>query len=112
MVKLSMTKVAGVVGGLALSLAAGAGVASADPSLDSVVNTTCNYNQVVSALQDQSPDAAAKFNNSHLAKKWLNDFLAAPTDQRQSMLNEAQSYPQAQQYLGVVSQVANTCNNY
>ncbi len=112
MVKLSMTKVAGAVGGLALSLAAGAGIASADPDLGPVVNTTCNYNQVVSALGAQSPDAAAKFNNSHYAKKWLNDFLAAPTDQRQQMIAEAQSYPAAQPYLGLVSQVANTCNNY
>ncbi len=112
MVKLSKRKVAGAVGGLALSLAAGAGIASADPGLDPVVNTTCNYNQVVSALGAQSPDAAAKFNGSPMAQHWLNKFLAAPPDQRQQMVAQAQSYPAAQPYLGLVSQVANTCNNY
>lgn len=111
MVKLSMTKVGGAVGSLALSLAVGAGVASADPD-PAIVNTTCNYSQVVSALSAQSPDAAARFNGSPVAQSWLRRFLAAPPDQRQQMAVQAEGTPAAQPYLGLVSQVANTCNNY
>lgn len=111
MVKLSMTKVVGAVGGVALSLAVGAGVASADPD-PAIVNTTCNYGQVVSALNAQSPDAAARFNQSHTAQHWLRSFLAAPPDQRQQMAAQAEGMPAAQPYLGLVSQVANTCSNF
>ena len=47
MIKLSLSRLALAVGGLALSLTAGAGVASADPALDTIVNTTCSYTQVM-----------------------------------------------------------------
>ena len=43
---------------------AGAGVASADPDLGLIVNATCSYLQVVSALFAQDPEAAAQFNAS------------------------------------------------
>ena len=58
MIKLSLSRLAVAVGGLALSLTAGAGVASADPDLDPIVNTTCSYTQVMSALSAQDPAAA------------------------------------------------------
>ena len=61
MTKLSLTRLAVAVGGLALSLTAGAGVASADPDLDPIVNTTCTYPQAVAALNAQNPAAAAVF---------------------------------------------------
>ena len=77
----SLTRLATAVGGLALSLTAGAGVASADP-LDSVVNTTCDYSQVVSALNAQDPAAAGQFNASPQTQDELRTFLAAPPDQR------------------------------
>jgi hypothetical protein len=64
MIKLSLSSLAVAVGGLALSLTAGAGVASADPDLDPIVNTTCSYPQVMSALNAQDPGAAAQFNAS------------------------------------------------
>ena len=112
MATLSLTRLVAAVGGLALSLTAGAGVASAAPDLSSVVNTTCNYSQVVSALNAQNPSAAAKFNSSPMAQSWLSRFLASSPDQRQQMAQQAQSIPAAQQYFGTVMQVANTCNNY
>ncbi len=49
MVKLSLRKLAAAVGGVAVAMTAAAGVASADP-LDPVVNTTCDYGQVMAAL--------------------------------------------------------------
>jgi hemophore-related protein len=111
MVKLSSTRLAVVIGGLALSWATGIGVASADPDLSPLINTTCSYAQAMAALNAQSPDAAAAFNASPVAQVWLGSFLAAPPDQRQRML-QALRGGRAQQYLGPALQAANTCNNY
>jgi hemophore-related protein len=80
--------------------------------MDPVVNSTCNYGQVMSALNAQSPAAAAQFNSSPVAQGWLQQFLAAPRAQRVEMAQQAQSAPEFQPYLGVAQQVANTCNNY
>ena len=112
MIKLSLTRVAAAVGGLALSLAAGAGVASADPDLGPIVNTTCNYSQVMAALNAQNPAAAGKFNSSPIAQSYLRQFLAAPLSQRQAMAQQAMSTPGAAQQFGIVQQVAATCNNF
>jgi hemophore-related protein len=111
MVTLSMTRLAVAVGGLTLSLAAGAGEAIADP-LDAAINTTCSYSQAVAALNALSPATAKEFNASPAAQAWMRTFFAAPVDQRQQMAQEAQSVPGAQQYVGLVVQIANTCNNY
>ncbi len=56
MIKLSLTRLAAAVGGLAVAFAAGAGVASATPDLGPAVNTTCSYPQLVSALNAQGPE--------------------------------------------------------
>jgi len=112
MIKLSSTRVAVAVGGLALSLTVGVGTASADPDLGPIVNTTCNYAQVMAALNAQDPAAAAQFNASPFAQSALRQFLAAPPTQRMSMAQQAESSPRAQQYFGLVQSVAATCNNF
>ncbi|MGH3633410.1 hemophore-related protein [Mycobacterium sp.] len=104
----SLTRLAVAVGGLALSLTAGVGVASAEPA----VNTTCSYPQVVGALNAQDPAAAAKFNASPAAQGWLQNFLASPPPQRESMLQQVQGTPRGRQYAGLVEQLASTCHNY
>ena len=112
MVKLASMKLVGVVvGGLALSLATGIGVASAQPDLSPLINTTCTYSQAMAALNAGSPDAAATFNASPMAQIWLRSFLGSPPDQRQRML-QGLSGSRAQQYLGAALQAAGTCNNY
>ena len=90
MVTRSLSKLAATAGGLALSVLAGAGIASADPGLGAAINTTCSYPQVVAALNAQSPAAAAKFQNSRMA----------------------QGFPGAAQYFPLINQVATSCNNY
>lgn len=112
MIKVSLTRLAVAVGGLALSLTAGAGVASADPDLGPIVNTTCTYPQFVSALNAQDPAVAAAFNASPRMQSGLRQFLAAPPNQRQQMAQQIESAPGAQQYFGLIQQVFNTCNNY
>ncbi len=114
MATLSLTAATAV---LAVSLTAGAGVASADPDLGPVINTTCSYSQVVSALNAQTPAAAAQLNGSPSAQAALRGFLDSSPDQRQQILQEIEGkYPQSQQYIplyaGFAVQVANTCNNY
>ena len=112
MVTRSFTRLAAAVGGLALSLVAGAGIASADPAIDAAVNTTCSYPQVVGALNAQSPAAAAKFNSSPMAQGWLRNFLASPPPQRAQMAQQAEAMPAAAQYIGLIGQIAGTCSNF
>ncbi|HEY9302906.1 MAG TPA: hemophore-related protein [Mycobacterium sp.] len=112
MITLSSTRLAVAVGGLALSLTAAAGIAFADPDLGPIVNTTCSYSQVMAALNAQDPAAAAQFNASPFAQSALRQFLSSPPSRRMTMAQQAQSSPGAQQYFGLVQQVAATCNNY
>ena len=112
MIKLSVSKLAVAVGGLALSLTAAAGVASADPDLGPIVNTTCNYQQLMSALNAQDPAAAAQFNESPAGGSFLRQFLASPPNQRMRTAQMIQSQPGAQQYFGLIQQVFSTCNNF
>jgi hemophore-related protein len=112
MVTRSLTRLAVAAGGLALSLLAGAGIASANPDLGPAINTTCSYPQVVAALNAQSPAAAAKFNSSPMAQGWLRNFLASPPDQRAQMAQQAEGMPGAAQYFGLIGQVTTTCNNF
>jgi len=112
MVTLSLTRLVLAVGGLALSLTAGAGVASAGPDLGPAINTTCSYSQVVSALNAQDPAAAAQFNASPVAQGYLRQFLAAPPAQRQQLAQQALAVPGASQQVGLVVSLAGTCNNY
>ena len=116
MVTLLLTRLAAAVAGLASSVTAGADVASAAPDLSPVINTTCSYSQVVSALNAQSPAAASQLNASPSAQAALRGFLDSSPDQRQQIAQELRSKPQSQQYIqlygGFVVQVANTCNSY
>jgi len=77
-----------------------------------IVNTTCNYSQVMAALNAQDPAAAGKFNSSPIAQSYLRQFLAAPPSQRQAMAQQIAGSPGAQQNSGLIQQVFNTCNKY
>jgi hemophore-related protein len=112
MVTRSLTRLAAAAGGLALLLLTGAGIASADPDMGAAINTTCSYPQVVAALNAQSPAAAAKFNQSPMAQGWLRNFIASPPPQRAAMAQQAEGMPGAAQYIGLIGQIAGTCNGY
>lgn len=109
--RLSLTKLAAGVGGAAFALSAATGVASAD-DWGAAVNTTCNYGQVMAALNASDPAAAAQFNQSPMAQSFLRNFLAAPPPKRQQMANQAAAMPGAAQYFGTVNAVMTSCNNY
>jgi hemophore-related protein len=112
MIKRSLIRLVVAAGGLAVSLAAGAGTASADPDLGTIVNTTCSYSQAVAALNAEDPAAAEQFNASPPTQAFLRRFLAAPPDRRMQMAQQVQSTPGAEQYFGVMQEVFSTCNNY
>ena len=111
MVRLSLTKLTAAVGGAAFALMAGSGIASADP-LDPVINTTCNYGQVMAALHDTDPAAEAQLNASPMAQAYLRNFLASPPPKRAQMAQQIQAMPQAAPYFNDVLAVAGSCNNY
>ncbi len=112
MVKMSLTRIAAAIGGVAVAFTAGAGIASAEPDLSPIINTTCNYGQVMAALNATAPASAAQLNASPLAQNYLRQFLASAPPQRAAMAAQIQAMPQAAQYFGVVQSVATTCNNY
>ncbi|OBF13600.1 hemophore-related protein [Mycobacterium sp. ACS4331] len=107
-----LTSVVVAAGGLAMSLTAGAGGAAADPVLDPIVNTTCNYDQVMAAVGAQSPMAAAVFNSSPKQQAGLRQFLAASPEQRLPMAESIRDAPQNQPYLGLIQTAFNTCNSF
>ena len=112
MVKLSSTKLVVAFGGLALSLTTGVAVASAQPDLGPLINTTCSYSQVVAALNAQSPELASQFSAQPMAQSMLRRFLASPVDQRQQIAQHVLGMPLGQQSNIPTLQIANTCNNY
>jgi hemophore-related protein len=112
MLNVSWTKLVIAIGGIALSLTTGVAVASADPDLGPLINTTCSYPQAVAAMNAQAPGAAQRFSASPVAQAWLRTFLASSTDQRQRMVQQVQSIGALQQYVGVVQQVAGSCSSY
>ena len=114
MITTSLTRLAVAVaaaGGMALALSAG-GVAVADPGQNPAVSTTCSYSQVVAAMNAQSPDVAAQFNETPMAQSFLQNFLAAPPPQREQMLQQAQGAPEAAQFVNLVGPIATTCDKY
>lgn len=100
--------VVAAVGGLALSLTAGIGVAAADP----IVDTTCSYPQVMAALNTENPALAQKFNANPIAAAMLGNFLSAPPGERAQLVAEYQSTSWGQKYFGPMASIANSCNNY
>jgi hemophore-related protein len=109
---LSRTKVVVAAAGTVASLGLGIGIASAEPDISPVVNTTCTYDQVIAALNHQSPSSAAEFTGNPVAVGWLHSFLGAPVSQRTQMIQQVQAMPAAGPYTGLVLQVARTCNNF
>jgi hemophore-related protein len=99
-------------GGLALSLTTGAGVASAEPDLSPLVNTTCSYPQAVAALDALSPEAAEQFYAYPIAQTWLQTFLASPVDERWQLVGQARTIPALQEYTALGLSIASTCNKY
>ena len=95
---------------LALASSAGPGLASAEPDLSPLINTTCTYSQAEAALNAHSPDGGQEFSVSPLRQTWLHAFLDSSVEQRRQLIQ--QEAPALAQYTALLVAMANTCNNY
>jgi hemophore-related protein len=111
MVRLSLAKLAAGVGAAAWALTASTGVASADP-MDAIINTTCNYGQVMAALNATDPAAAGQLSSSPMAQSYIRQFLASPPPKRAQMAQQIQAMPAAAKYFDTIGNVAQVCQNY
>ena len=107
-----ITKLTVCVGGMLLAAGAGAGIASAEPDVEAIVNSPCTYPQVIAALNAQDPAVAAELTSSPLATGWLQQLVASPPDGRRAMIAQVQGYPQLQSYAGTINATAATCGQY
>jgi len=98
-------------GGLALSLSSGVGVASAEPDLGPILNTTCSYPQVMAALDAQSPELADEFSAQPAAQSMLSSFLASPLPVRQQIAQQVQGIV-GPEYVETIVLTADTCDEY
>ena len=105
-------KLAAGLGGLAVAVLAGSGIASAGPGDSVIVNSTCTYPQVMAALNAEDPVAANALATNPMANAFLQDLVNTPPSGRQAKIDQVRAYPAAAQFSGSISQVANTCNNY
>ena len=68
--------------------------------------------QVMAALNAENPDAANQVSSNPVATAWLQQLVASGPDGRRQMVKQAQAVPAVQQYTGLISKVASTCNNF
>ncbi len=112
MSKRALTGLAVGVGCLALSLTAGAGVASATPDIGPMVNTTCTYDQAMRAVHAENPMAAQYLDQSPPNLQFLQTFMASSPDQRVNLLKAIQNNPGADQAFPIFKQMMTDCKNY
>lgn len=112
MFKRALTRLAIGVGGLALASTAGAGVASADPDIGPMVNTTCTYDQAMRAVHAENPMAAQYLDQSPPNQQFLQQFMASTPDQRVNLLKAIQHNQGASQALPIFRQMMIDCKNY
>ena len=112
MIKLSLTRLAATVSGLALSLTAGAGVASAEPDFGPMVNTTCTYEQAMAAVHAENPIAAQYLDQSPPNLEFLRVFLASSPDERMQLIRQVENNPGAAEAFPIIQQMFASCHNY
>lgn len=110
--KKSLARIVAAVGGPVLMVTAGIGVASADPDVSSMVNTTCSYEQAMAAVHAENPMAAQYLDQSPPNLQFLRVFLSSSRDQRVSLLNQIKNNVGADQALPVFQQMMTSCTKY
>jgi hemophore-related protein len=112
MIKLPLTTLTAAIGGLALSLAAGAGVASAQPDFEPMINTTCTYDQAMAAVHAENPMAAQYLDSSPPNLEFLRVFISSSPDQRRNLISQVRNNPGAAEAFPVIQQMFASCQNY
>ena len=112
MINLSFARLVAAAGGVALSLAAGAGVASAQPNFEPMVNTTCTYDQAMAAIHAENPMAAQYLDSSPPNLEFLRVFIGSSPDQRRNLISQVQNNPGAAEAFPIIQQMFASCPNY
>jgi hemophore-related protein len=112
MKRMALIKGAAAIGGLALTLAAGTGIASADPTTDPMINSTCTYDQWVAALHAQNPGPASAFDSQPASQSFVRQFIESSPQERVGLVNVVKGMPGADQNLPVIQQAFSACNSY
>ncbi|OBG81530.1 hypothetical protein A5733_01120 [Mycobacterium sp. NS-7484] len=110
--KLPYTKLAVTAAGVAMALSAGAGLASAEPDLGPMVDSTCTYDQAMKAVHTENPMAAQYLDQSPPNQQFLRVFLSSPRDERVNLLNKIKGNPGVDQALPVFTQMLTSCTKY
>lgn len=108
----STMKLVVAVSGLSLALSTGAGIASAQPDTSAIINSTCNYSQVMAALNAEDPNMAGQVSSNPALVAGLQNLIASGPEGRRQTVAQWQGVPALQPYIPLISRVANTCNNY
>ncbi|KUI15621.1 hypothetical protein AU192_07075 [Mycobacterium lehmannii] len=112
MINLSLARMTAAFGGMALALAAGAGLASADPDFGPMINTTCTYDQAMAAVRAENPMAAQYLDASPPNQEFLRVFLSSTPDQRMNLINQVKNNPGAAEAFPIIQQMFASCNKY
>ena len=112
MMKLATTKLTVGVAGVALALTAGAGLASAEPDYGPMINSTCTYDQAMTAVHTENPAAAQYLDQSPPNQEFLRVFLGSSRDQRVNLLNQIKGNQGAAMALPVFQQTLTGCAKY
>jgi hemophore-related protein len=96
----------------AVPLTVGIGVASAQPGVEAIVNSTCTYPQVIAALRAQDPQMAKQVEANPAMVGGLKQLVASGPDGRRQMVAQWADVPVVQPYIGLINSVATTCNNF
>lgn len=112
MTTLSFARLTAAVSALALSLAAGAGIASAQPEFEPMINTTCTYDQAMAAIHAENPMAAQYLDSSPPNLEFLRVFIGSTPDQRRSLIDQVRNNPGAAEAFPVIQQMFASCSKY
>lgn len=110
--KLSSKKIAIMVGGLAVAASAGTASAWAEPDYGSMVNTTCTYDQAMTAVHTENPMAAQYLDQSPPNLQFLQVFLGSSHQERINLINQIKGNEGAAQALPVFQQTLTNCAKY
>ncbi|AMO62278.1 Uncharacterised protein [Mycolicibacterium phlei] len=103
-----------------------AATASAQTPDGPLINTTCSYPQVQTALAAEAPQAADRLAQRPQAQAKLQELLALPVDERRNRVqgfldrnpdvrgwvDERRGTPEGQRWLQTAQRVADTCGRY
>lgn len=112
MIKTMSTKLALTVGGVALSLSAGAGLANADPVYGAMTETTCTYDQAIAAVHAENPMAASYLDKSPPNLQFLRVYVSSTPAERVSLLDQIKNNPGIDEALPVFRQMLTSCSKY